>query len=269
MNISNNILHNCGRAILKFPAMALFFCFLIALSLDLNAQSLTSKPVKILLITSGCCHNYPLQTKAMTEAMTKLAPKAEWKVVSEGGTSTRGTIALYDDPDWAKGYDVVVHNECFADTKDPNYFRKITKAHYAGVPAVVIHCAMHTYRAAPETDWREFLGVTSMRHDEKQGKYPVKLVDAKHPIMTGMPSNWVTPSDELYIIDKFWPNSKALASAVSEVDGKTYPVAWTNQYGKARVFGTTFGHSEGTFSDPVFLNMISRGILWSAGAIKN
>ena len=65
-----------------------------------------------------------------------------------------------------------------------------------------------------------------------------------------MPDPWVTPPDELYVIEKLWPNAKALATSVSEQDGKTYPVAWTNQYGKARVFGTTFGHSDDTFRDP-------------------
>ncbi len=249
-------------------SMFLSFCVFLSNSEPINAQAATNKAIKILLITSGCCHNYPFQTKAMIDAMNKIAPKATWTVMSEGGTTTRGTIALYDNPDWGKNYDVIVHNECFADTKDSEYFRKITKAHYAGIPAVVIHCAMHTYRAAEENDWREFLGVTSKRHDEKQAKYPVTLVEAKHTILKGMPNNWVTPSDELYIIDKFWPNSKALASAVSEVDGKSYPIAWTNQYGKARVFGTTFGHSTGTFSDSIFLTMVSRGILWAAGAIK-
>ena len=55
--------------------------------------------------------------------------------------------SLYDKEDWAKQFDVVVHNECFADAKDEPYVQRITQAHQAGVPAVVIHCAMHTYRA--------------------------------------------------------------------------------------------------------------------------
>ena len=61
----------------------------------------------------------------------------------------------------------MIHNECFANTADPDYIRKITNAHKAGVNAVVIHCAMHTYRAAKIDDWREFLGVTSRRHEDK------------------------------------------------------------------------------------------------------
>jgi type 1 glutamine amidotransferase len=43
-----------------------------------------------------------------------------------------------------------------------------------------------------------------------------------------------------------------------------FKVYWTNQYGKARVFGTTYGHSKETFSDEVFLETVVNGIRWAA-----
>lgn len=224
------------------------------------------KPLRALLITGGCCHNYAFQSAQLTNALNKMV-KVEWTVVMEGGTGTKAQIPLYDDAKWAKKFDVVIHNECFADTTDTNYIRKITQAHHDGAPAVVIHCAMHTYRATDIDDWREFLGVTSRRHDH-QSNYPVKLIESNHSALKGMPANWTTPKDELYIIEKLWPNAKALATSKSEKDGKDYPVIWTNKYGKARVFGTTYGHSDDTFRDEVFLNYVSRGILWSAGRLK-
>ncbi len=224
------------------------------------------KPVRALLITGGCCHNYAFQSAQLTNAVSKLA-KVEWTVVMDGGTGTQAMIPLYDDPKWAKKFDVVIHNECFANTTNQAYIRKITKAHHDGAPAVVIHCAMHTYRATDIDDWREFLGVTSRRHDH-QSNYPVKLVEPKHPILKGTPADWVTAKDELYIIEKLWPNAKALATSKSEKDGKDHPVIWINQYGKARVFGTTYGHSDDAFKDEVFLNLVSRGVLWAAGRLK-
>ncbi len=229
-------------------------------------QTASSKPIRALLITGGCCHNYPFQAAQLTNAVSTHA-QVLWRVVNEGGNGTRAQLPLYDDPNWAKGYDVVIHNECFADTTDPIYIRKILAAHKAGTPAVVIHCAMHTYRATDIDDWREFLGVTSRRHDH-QSKYPVKKLQPVHPIMKNIPDGWTTPSDELYVIEKLWPNAKALATSVSEADGKAYPVAWINQFGKARVFGTTYGHSDATFADPAFLNYVSRGVLWAAGRLE-
>lgn len=240
-----------------------FFALVLIVCVGCTSVTEPKKPLRALLITGGCCHNYEFQAESMKAAVAKLA-QVEWTVVNEGGKGTEAMISLYDKPDWAKGYDVVVHNECFANTTNQTYIRKITSAHKAGVPGVVIHCAMHTYRATDINDWREFLGVTSRRHDH-QSNYAVKKVEAKHPILKGMPDNWVTPKDELYVIEKLWPNAKSLATSKSEKDGKDYPVIWTNQYGQARVFGTTYGHSDDTFRDPVFLEYLSRGILWAAG----
>jgi type 1 glutamine amidotransferase len=96
----------------------------------------------------------------------------------------------------------------------------------------------------------------------------VKKVEPKHPILKGMPDNWVTPKDELYIIEKLWPNARALATSKSEKDGQEHPVVWINQFGKGRVFGTTYGHSDETFRDPVFLDCVARGVLWAAGRLK-
>jgi type 1 glutamine amidotransferase len=248
-----------------FQRLTFLMASILVASHVATSAATETKPLRILLITGGCCHNYPLQTQQFTNAMAKVAA-AEWTVVKEGGTGTRAEISLYDNPDWAKGYDVVVHNECFADTTNPVYLRKITSAHHAGVPAVVIHCAMHTYRSAEIDDWREFLGVTSKRHDH-QSKYPVKLTEPAHPILKGVSKNWVTPMDELYIIDKMWPNAKTLATSVSERDNKTYPVIWTNQYGQARVFGTSYGHSDEMWRDENFLTLITRATLWAAGKL--
>ncbi len=225
-----------------------------------------AEPVKALLITGGCCHDYAFQARALQEAPAGKG-LISWKVVNEGGTGTRAKIKLYDDPRWAEGFDVVVHNECFADTADADYIRRIVEAHRSGVPAVVIHCAMHTYRAAEIDDWRELLGVTSRQH-EHQSRYPVTAVAREHPILARFPDTWTTPTDELYVVEKLWPNATALATAKSERTGKEHPVFWVSSFGKARVFGTTFGHSSETFADPVFLETVLRGVLWAAGRLE-
>lgn len=225
----------------------------------------TGEPIKALLVTGGCCHNYRFQSVALTEGVGERAD-VDWTIVHEGGDGTRAEIALYDDPDWAAPYDVVVHNECFADTDNAEYIRRIAAAHRKGKPAVVVHCAMHTYRAAQVDDWREFLGVTS-RHHEHQSRYPVRVVAGDHPVMRGFPTDWITPKDELYIIRKLWPTAKALAVSKSEKSGEEQPVVWVNDYHGTRVFGTTYGHSDDTFRDPVFIDLLARGVVWAAGKL--
>lgn len=241
-------------------AIAALFALLI-----LGAPAFAAAPLRVLLITGGCCHDYPTQSRHLIDAVRAVTP-AEFTVVNEGGNGTRGQIALYDNPRWADGCDVVVHNECFADTDDPVYIGKILAAHRAGKPAVVIHCAMHTYRAAGFDGWREFLGVTTRRHDH-QSNYEVRPTPQglKHPVMKGFPAKWITPKDELYVIEKFWPSATALALATSEKSGQEYPTIWANSYHSVRVFGTTFGHGNATWEDPVFTSLLARGLLWAAG----
>lgn len=224
-------------------------------------------PLNVLLITSGCCHDYDFQAKAMQLATEKAGIPAVWTVVNEGGKGTEAEIDFYGKDDWSKGFDVVVHNECFAKTTNPEYIRSITQVHKAGVPAVVIHCAMHTYRDADIDDWREFLGVTSRRH-EHQARYGIKIAAPEHPIMRDFPEAHTSAMDELYVIEKVWPNTTVLATSDSQKTGKTNPVIWINQYGDARVFGTTYGHSRETFEDDVYLETLVRGMLWAAGRLE-
>jgi len=217
--------------------------------------------VKALVVSGGCCHDYPFQSQMIMKAVSGAVP-VDWMVAVQGGRGTKGNLPVYDDPEWAKRYDIVIHNECFADVTDETFIRSITNAHRDGPPAVVIHCAMHTFRAATIDDWREFLGVTSRRHT-RQFTIPVKVVARDHPIMKGFKEDWVTPMDELYVIDKLWPGATVIAAAVSPEDQKEYPLAWTNQFAGTRVFGTTLGHGNATFEDPVFQELLARGFKWA------
>lgn len=257
---------------MRFHPAAAKFALVALLGLTVGIQpapaadDASEKTLNVLLVTGGCCHDYDFQTKALQLALKERGVKANWTVINEGGNGTEAQIDLYNDPNWAKGADVVIHNECFANTDDSEYIRRITDAHRQGTPAVVIHCAMHTYRSATIDDWRELLGVTSRRH-EHQGRYRINVVAADHPIMKDFPQGHTSAMDELYVIEETGDQTTVLATSVSEVDGKSHPVYWTNQFGKARVFGTTYGHSRETFEDPAFLGAVTRGIEWAAGRL--
>jgi uncharacterized protein len=132
---------------MKFPRVLLSVAVLasavISPSVFADHHENHDKPINALLVTGGCCHNYKTQTQSLQDGL-KPYGDIHWTVVHEGGNGTDAQIDLYKDPDWAKKFDVVVHNECFASTKDEAYVKSITEAHKAGVPGVVIHCAMHT-----------------------------------------------------------------------------------------------------------------------------
>lgn len=186
----------------------------------------------------------------------------DWTILYEGGAGSDARVALYDTPNWAKGFDVVIHNECYANVADEKFIRQITSAHKMGAPAMVIHCTMHSYRAAAADDWREFLGVTTRRHTRAHN-IAVKVTNRESSITRGMPGEFSTPTDELYVIERLWPTATALATATSpEEDHKVYPVIWTNDYNGTRVFGTTLGHAD-SWNDPIFRDMLVRAFKWT------
>jgi uncharacterized protein len=217
--------------------------------------------LRALVVSGGCCHDYPTQAKVTMDVLRRAAP-VDWTVTYEGGTGTSGKQPVYEKADWAKGFDVVIHNECFAQNGEESLINTIIAAHKAGVPAIVLHCAMHSYQSAPNIEgWREFLGVTTVRHTRAHN-IAVKTKAADHPIMQGFVPEFTTPTDELYVITRLWPKATALASAVSpEPDGLEYPVAWVNDYNGTRIFGTTLGHNE-TWNDANFQDLLSRGFKW-------
>ncbi len=219
------------------------------------------KRIRALIISGGCCHDYRGQDKILMDLMADQLP-VDWTVIYEGGTGGDVRVQTYDKPNWASGYDLVIHNECYANTSDPQLLAEITAAHKAGVPSMVFHCSLHSYRAATVDDWREFMGVMSHRHTMAHN-IAVKINGAASSITKGMPAEWSTPTDELYVIEKLWPTATALATAVSPEEGHAvYPVIWTNDYHGTRVFGTSLGHGP-TWDDPVFRDMTVRAFKWT------
>ena len=81
--------------------------------------------------------------------------------------------------------------------------------------------------------------------------------------MRGFPDGWIDPTDELYKNEKLWPTLVPLAQAYGVETKKDHVVIWTNTYGKGRVFGTTLGHSNATMQDPIYLDLVARGLLWT------
>lgn len=224
-----------------------------------------ARPLRALLISGGCCHDYPGQDKILSEGISARA-NVQWTIVrDEGQTGTKHKISAYQKPNWSEGYDIVVHNECFSDEKELDWLEGIVKPHREGLPAVVIHCAMHCYRA-PTNDWFKFVGVTSHGHGSHFA-YPMTNVKPEHPIMKTFPAIWQTPKEELYNITSVEKTATPLATGYSPETKRGEANVWINTFGKGRVFGTTVGHYNETMSQTVYLDMLARGFLWAAGKL--
>jgi uncharacterized protein len=225
----------------------------------------SAKPLKALMICGGCCHDYKTQKTIIADGVAKRA-NVEFTVIHELGTDKTNRVAIYEKPNWWKGYDVIVHNECFGMVTDDAFVENIAAAHKAGVPAVMLHCSTHSYRAAKTDAWRETLGLRSMSHDARRN-LTIKNAKPEHPVMKGFPAEWPDANDELYRNEKLWPTITPLATSFSVESKKDHVVIWLNQAGNARVFATTLGHANETMQSDVYLDLVTRGLLWSAGKL--
>jgi len=226
------------------------------------------KPIKALMITGGCCHEYDKQKFILSQGISARA-NVEWTIVHQGGSTTNTKIPYYQNKDWHKGFDVVLHNECFASVGDKAFVENILKPHRDGLPSLVVHCAMHSYREnGADKLWKPYLGVDTMRHGPHYA-FRVDNVKPEHPVMSEFGKSWMTPKGELYHIEKVFENVTPLGTATRK-DGKTKDVViWVHQYGKGRVFGTTIGHHAETMEQPEYLDLVTRGLLWSVGKLDN
>ncbi len=221
------------------------------------------EPLRALLVTGGCCHDYESQKKILTEGISARA-NVDWTVIHEGDDEGKNhKFSIYGKPDWTKGFDVVVHNECSGFVTNVDWVERITQPHFEGVPAVVIHCAIHSYRQSTTDEWRKLLGVSSYRHQARR-PFEVVTLQPQHPVVKGFPVRWQDSPDELYEVTKLWPGCLPLAEGVTPGEDKNrHPVIWVNTYGKARVFGTTLGHGNDTMERKEYLDLVTRGLLWS------
>lgn len=108
-----------------------------------------------------------------------------------------------------------------------------------------------------------------------QHAYPVVIRDRKHPVMQGLPAEWMHTKDELYHGQRGPAlNMHILATAYSSPSqrgtGAHEPMVWWIPYGKGRVFTTVLGHV-GARSDDLtamrcigFQTIVTRGTEWAA-----
>jgi len=98
----------------------------------------------------------------------------------------------------------------------------------------------------------------------------VEVEDARNPSTSGLPKRWVR-TDEWY---NFIESPRGKARVLAALDETTYeggtmggdhPIAWCKQMGRGHVWYTALGHTEASFTEPLFLQHLLGGIQTVAG----
>jgi len=103
----------------------------------------------------------------------------------------------------------------------------------------------------------------------KQQEAKFIIVDKDNPATQGLPDPW-THFDELYNYKYYAPDIKVLikvdeSSYTGGANGDNHPMAWYHDFEGGRSFYTALGHTDASWSDPLFLHHLLAGIQYAMG----
>jgi type 1 glutamine amidotransferase/HEAT repeat protein len=183
----------------------------------------------------------------------------------------RLSVRIVEDPnfiasDELKNYDVIVIH-----FQNPKPLEKgveggksLQKLIEEGKGLVIVHFGCGALR-----EWPDFVKLAGrvwdpkLRAHDPRGPFKVNITDVKHPITDGMQA--FDTDDELYTCLAGDVPIQVLATAVSKVDKKDYPMAFVLTVGKGRVFHCVLGHDAKAITFPGVAELFRRGTAWSAG----
>jgi type 1 glutamine amidotransferase len=215
------------------------------------------KPIRVLIVT-GVDYEGHLwkQTAPAVQSVLERDRRIEARIV--------------EDPEFLASPAVSDYDVIFLHFKNYHPFRRdkeirdnLVSLVQQGKGLVAIHLACGAFENWPEYAnlVGKVLDKTSL-HDPR-GPFDIHIVEKDHPITRGMKD--FQADDELYRCLVDGRPVQLLATARSKVTGKDYPMAFTFEYGKGRVFHTPLGHDPRAIEIPGVAQLLQRGCLWAAG----
>ena len=268
--------------------LSLLFCVgVCTLLLTLQTASAAEK-LKLLLIDGQNNHKW----QQTTPLLVKIFADSGRFTVDVATSPPKGQDLSEFRPEFKK-YDVIVSNYngdlwCKAAQQD---FIDYVKD---GGGVVIVHAANNAFSNWPEYNEVIGLGGWGGRNEQagpyvrlRDGKFvkdltpgrggshgprhefPVVVRQPNHPILKGLPREWLHTEDELYDRLRGPANSlNVLATAYSDPEkrgtGEHEPMLMTVGYGKGRVFHTTLGHDQRAMECVGFIVTTARGAEWAA-----
>jgi cytochrome c len=139
----------------------------------------------------------------------------------------------------------------------------------AGGGWVGVHSATDT-----EYDWPWYGRLagayfTSHPNNPNVRKGTFRVLDKTHPSTVGLPDR-IEREDEFYNFKSIDPSIRVLVdidekSYEGGTNGDRHPMSWYHDFDGGRAWYTNMGHTESTFTEPLFLQHLLGGLRWAMG----
>jgi type 1 glutamine amidotransferase len=251
---------NLGRVVMRFLFLA-FGVLALSWQAAVAAEPGAQPKVRVLLTYGG--HGF--QEKPFF-AMFDALPGIEYTKESFPKVAERLKPGL------EKEFDVIVRYDMEKEAS-PEEQKAFVALLNRGIGLVSLHHNLCSHQEWPE--YRKIIGGRYLfspleeggkrygpsSYDESGEAVNLTIADRDHPITRGLQDFVIR--DETYNHYFVEPGVHVLLTTNSPKNNPQ--VAWTNEYGKSRVFYLQFGHGPGAWKNPVYTQILTRGIRWAAG----
>ncbi len=212
--------------------------------------------------TAGFRHE---SIEAGQEALRNMAQEQGWQV-----DFTENDSAFYEES--LRNYHAVIFLNTTGDVLNPEQENNFQRFIQAGGGFVGIHSATDTEYGWPW--YGKLVGAYFTSHPNNPNVREAEffVTDHDHEACDSLPERF-TRRDEFYNFKDISPDIKVLV----KIDESTYeggenngdhPMSWYQEYDGGRAFYTGMGHTDETFSEPLFLNHLLGGIRYVLGGKK-
>ncbi|WP_316753109.1 ThuA domain-containing protein [Pedobacter gandavensis] len=237
--------------------LIILLCF-ISVSLVLRAANINPAKPRILVFS---------KTQGFRHSAIEVGKAAIMKLGKENGFLVDTTEnAAYFNNDGLKKYAAVVFLSTTGDIFNPAQKASFEKYIQAGGGFVGVHAATDTEYGWPW--YGKLVGAYFVSHP-KQQMATLNVIDRSHISTKHLPAVW-TRKDEWYNFKDINKDLKVLItidekSYTGGINGEPHPMAWYHVYDGGRSWYTELGHTEESYTDPLYLNHLLGGIQYAIG----
>jgi uncharacterized protein len=263
---------------------------LVSVSLLFNSIAGAAEPVRILIVDGQNNHNWKGTTPILKDFLTRSGRFAVEVATTPPNGQSKGVWNSFR-PKFAN-YGAVLSNYNGESWPEPVQ-RDLEDYVAQGGGLVIIHAANNAFPEWAEFNkmiglgWRDAKFGDRLTVDDQgqpirtpkgegpgaghgaQHEFTVIVREREHPVMQGLPVEWLHAKDELYHGQRgpaAGMNVLATAFAAKQTGGTDAhePMVWWIPYGKGKVFTTVMGHAEYSMQCVGFQTIVNRGTEWVA-----
>ncbi|MFZ9503501.1 MAG: ThuA domain-containing protein [Cyclobacteriaceae bacterium] len=232
-------------------------------------------PVVAAVLFSACAPDKPAilvfsKTKGFRHQSIKVGKAALMKIGAEAGyqvDTTESAEAFTEEN--LKKYRAVIFLSTTGDVLDQKQQNDFMRFIQAGGGYLGIHAAADT-----EYDWwwyGKLVGGYFLSHPQPQEAELKKVNDFPIPA-DSLPASW-KHFDEWYNYKKLSPDIKVLynleeTSYTGGENGAQHPIVWYHDFDGGRSFYIGLGHTDESYSNPLFLHAVKKGLAYAVGTEK-